>query len=239
MCFMFHDVITSGTKPYNLNKIPSLFFLIFILSSCQIATAQTKERPWAFGFGWNIVDFYPNGEGVYPLENDAKPFSEELFSEFFNSTDHYNQSLLAIRFSFGRYLFRDIFAEASVAYNNISEYGDQEVDNLDYIGLDASLNYSFRNLIQPRGDGWADPFIGVGAGWTWVEEERTRDMLGTGNIDGTVGFGWWITNKISLIYKVTFKYIAYDHEHKDFTDSHFQHFFGMKYVFNNSRTRCY
>ena len=214
------------------------FFSVFYLTS-QHSQAQTHDYPWAFGVGWNTVDFYPNGEGEYPLSWDPRPFSEELFSEFFNSTDHYNSSLHSIRFSFGRYLFSNISFEVSVAYNQISEYGDMEVDDLDYLAFDGSLNYSFRNLIQPRGDGWADPFIGIGGGYTYVEEERTRDLLGTGNIDGTVGFGVWVTNRISLIYKVTFKYISYEHELKDFTDSHFQHFIGMKYVFSNQRAGCY
>lgn len=221
-----------------MKQITYVLILPIFLFCSHSAAAQDADRPWAFGVGWNMVDFYPNGEGVYPLENDEKPFSKEFLSEFFNSTDHYNNALHAIRFSFGRYLFHNISFEASVAYNEISEYGDLEVDNLDYVAVDGSLNYSFRHLIQPQGDGWADPFIGVGGGYTWVEEQRTGDLLGTGNMDATVGFGVWVSNQISIIYKVTFKYISYEHELKDYTDSHFQHFFGLKYVFARNRAGC-
>ncbi len=44
-----------------------------------------------------------------------------------------------------------------------------QVDDLTYYGVDGEIKYSFRDLIGGPG-GWFDPSIGVGGGYTWVDD---------------------------------------------------------------------
>lgn len=232
-----------------LKKLTTTTFLIVVLFGCSVSYAQTKDYPWSVGVGLNFVDFYPNGEATDPVY-EGSATSDALFSQFFNSTEHYNGSLMSLRLSVGRYLWKGFSLEASLAYNEISEFGTLDVEDYleprpldenggrDYVALDASLNYSFRDLIQPRGDGWADPFVGLGGGITWVEEP-TGDLKGAGNFDASIGLAIWVSRRVSIVYKSTFKYIPYELAHRDFTHSHFQHSLGVKYVFDFKRSTCY
>lgn len=208
----------------------ALFLFSFILS------AQNEELPWAVGLGWNAVDFYPNGEG--PTKNfDEEPFSEELFSEFFNVKEHYNFNPVSLRLSVGKNLGKYYFFEFATAFNRITKYGYEPADNLDYLTVDASVNFSFRELINPRG--WAEPFLGMGAGLIWVEEDRTHDLLGTGSLDLSIGMGVWVTERLSIVLRSTYKKVPFDHERQDFTDSNFQHSLGLKYSFYFGPYKCY
>ena len=49
------------------------------------------------------------------------------------------------------------------------------MDNLSYYGLDGIIKYSFR-------DGKTfDPYVGIGGGYTWVND------IGAGTLNGTLG----------------------------------------------------
>lgn len=232
-----------------MEKLRTIAILSIVFFGCSTSFAQTEDYPWSVGLGFNAVDYYPNGRSSDPVYQGAVT-SSTLFSEFFNATEHYNGSLMALRLSIGRYLWKNFSVETSLAYNEISEFGDLDVVNYlanrpndenggrHYVAFDASLNYSFRNLIQPRGDGWADPFIGLGGGITLVEEP-TGKMRGAGNIDASIGFAVWVSERISLVYKSTYKHFPDYVVHRDFTHSHFQHSLGVKYVFDFKRSSCY
>ncbi|HET8753410.1 MAG TPA: outer membrane beta-barrel protein [Salinimicrobium sp.] len=207
-----------------------------VFLSSFLCTAQNEELPWAIGVGWNAVDFYPNGEGP-TTTFDPEPFSEKLFSGFFNAEDHYNLHPLALRLSVGKNLGKYFFVEFATSFNKIDKYGYLPADNLKYITLDGSVNFSFRELINPMG--WAEPFIGMGAGLIWVEEDRTRDLLGTGSLDLSIGMGIWFTERLSIVLRSNYKNVGYNHERNDFTDSNFQHSLGLKYSFFFGPYKCY
>ena len=69
--------------------------------------------------------------------------------------------------------------------------GDASVDDLSYYAVDGTIKYSFRNLLNGPG-GWADPYLGVGGGYTWVDE------IGAGTLNGTARFNIWLSENIGL-----------------------------------------
>jgi hypothetical protein len=165
------------------------------------ANAQDKNNPWQITIGVNAVDFYPVGE-------DAP--RGEYFDEFFNLTDHYNilpslstisvSKNLSDKFSFG----------VAGSLNKIDKWGDASVPDLSYYGLDGTIKYNFIEGTT------LDPYIGVGGGYTWVDE------IGAGTLNGTVGVNVWFSENIGLTYQATYK-----HAFEDYLDTHFQHTLGL------------
>lgn len=216
--------------------------------------AQDKEYPWYVEVGYNVVDFYPNGEGARSVYG-VKPFGDFIFEGYLNA-NHYNISPKAVRLAVGRYVGENFILEFSGSFNEITSWGDIPVDSLmtypaysllykgkdklEYYGFALSLNYSFRNAIDP--EGWADPFIGLGGGITMVEvwdwnlkttypTDRINDFIGTPNINIRAGLGIWLSSRFSIVFQSAFNYVYYEHDFKNFTDTHFQHSLGIRYHF--------
>lgn len=190
----------------------SLFILSFSMSE-----AQNEDNPWALGAGVNAVDFYPVGE-------DAP--QGDMFSEYFNAKDHWNILPSVSKLSVARYIGSDFSVKLAGSVNKIHHFGDKHVDDLTYYSLDAAVNYSFRNLINGS-DGWFDPYLGVGAGYTWLGD------IGHPTGNGTLGFNFWITNDIGLYVESTYKH-SFSSDHPHYT--HFQHSAGVKFVFGGKDT---
>lgn len=193
--------------------LASLF--IFCFSN---ANAQDENNPWAVGIGINAVDFYPNGDDEGPLGTFG--------NEYFNVDDHWNIMPSVSRISVGKYIGAGFFFEAAGSMNKITKYGDEEVNDLRYVAVDGSFNFSFRNAIKP--EGWFDPMLGIGGGYTWVDspEPTGGRMLGAGTLNGTAGFNFWLHENVAITAQSTYK-----HAFEDSRDSHFQHVAGLKFVF--------
>src|SRR5690606_23405558 len=137
-----------------------LLFAMLLVLGFSNANAQDENNPWAIGFGVNAVDFYPVGE-------DAP--RGEYFDEFFNQEDHWNILPSLSTISVSRYLDKGFSLGVSGSINKISKFGDDDnfYDDASYYGLDGVVKYSFANLI---GSKVIDPYLGVGGGYTWVDE---------------------------------------------------------------------
>ena len=62
----------------------------------------------------------------------------------------------------------------------------ETVDDLSYYGVDGTIKYNFL-------DGTTlEPFLGVGGGYTWVDE------IGAGTVNGTLGLNVWFNENIGL-----------------------------------------
>jgi OmpA-OmpF porin, OOP family len=182
-------------------------FLLASLCILSFSTmqAQDNNNPWAVGLGINAVDFYPTGEDA-PLGG--------YFDEFFNTGDHWNVVPGLSRISLARNIGAGFFFEAAGALNRIDKYGDEGWDDLMYYSVDGTFNYSFRNDANA---GWFDPVLGVGGGYTWIDNE------GFGTLDGTAGFNFWFSDNLAFTVQTIYKH-AFD---DDFS-SHFQHVAGIK-----------
>jgi len=186
--------------------------------------AQTKKKPWVLNVEANAVDVYPVGED----NNPHGPY----FDEFFNLTDHWNISFPKITIS--KYLSDKTTISLSGSYNKIKKWGEfpgtpkVTVDNLTYVGLDGMFNYHFIGLSEYSK---LKPFVGVGAGYTWIEQGlfntfsngiNKDELVGAGTLNGTVGANYWITKNFGLNIQTTYK-----HSFKEYLVKHWQHSFGV------------
>ena len=194
----------------HLNRLLLASLCILSFSTMQ---AQDDNNPWAIGIGINAVDFYPTGEDA-PLGG--------YFDEFFNTGDHWNILPGLSRLAVARNIGAGFYFEGAGSVNQISKFGDEGRDELMYYGLDGTFNYSFRDDANA---GWLDPVIGVGGGYTWLDEE------GFATLDGTAGLNFWFSDNFALSVQTIYK-----HSFDDNMSSHFQHVAGIKLAFGGKDT---
>lgn len=202
----------------HLSKIALALLLVFGFTSVQ---AQDADNPWAIGIGTNAVDFYPTGEDA-PLGG--------MFDEYFNTGDHWNILPAISKLSVSRYIGAGFVGELSGTINQIDKYGDRSVNDLSYYAADLSLDYSLRALLN---DGWLDPVIGIGGGYTWIGDQEGEDIsnLDAASLNGKVGLNFWFSDNIALSLESKYKNF-FDVE----TATHFQHSAGIKFVFGGTDT---
>ncbi|SFJ40669.1 OmpA family protein [Olleya namhaensis] len=198
-----------------------IFTLTLIFGFCaQLAFAQDTENRWSFETGLSTIDLYPVGE------NSPQG---DYFDEFFNLNDHYN---LGFYVGATRNFTSNLSLTAKGTIGKISKWGDLGqadesvlVDNLKYYGLDGMLNYSF-------GQGKLQPFVGIGGGYTWIEEglyntstaDATNSLIGAGTANGSVGVKYWVSERFGLKLQTTYK-----HSFEDYLPKHWDHNFGIVY----------
>jgi len=192
-----------------MKNLSRLFFAMLLLVSFN-AKAQDSDNPWAIGIGINAVDFYPTGEDA-PLGG--------YFDQFFNYGDHYNilPSLSTVTVS--RYLSDGFSLGVTGSLNKIENFGDSKVDDLTYYGIDGTIKYNFLKSTT------FDPYLGVGGGYTWVDE------IGAGTLNGTVGFNIWFSENVGLNLQTSYK-----HSFEDYLSTHFQHSAGLVIKFGGKDT---
>ena len=174
------------------------------------AKAQDSNNPWAIGIGVNAVDFYPTGEDA-PLG--------DYFDKFFNVGDHYNVLPSLSTISVSRYLSDGFTFSATGSINKIENFGDADVDDLSYYGLDGTIKYNFLKSTT------FDPYLGVGGGYTWVDD------IGAGTLNGTLGFNVWFSENVGLNIQTSYK-----HAFEDYLATHFQHSAGLVIKFGGKDT---
>ena len=207
-----------------MKNLSRLLFVAVLLVSFSTTHAQDKNNPWAFTIGSNAVDFYPVGEDTP---------QGDYFDEYFNVEDHWNiyPSLSTVAVS--RYLSDGFTFTATGSVNKIdkfgtnlnpdgSEAGTNTVGDLTYFGIDGRVSYSLMNLINSNK---FDPYLGVGGGYTWLDD------IGAGTLNGTVGLKFWITEKLGLDIQSTYK-----HAFEDYLPKHFQHSVGLSFKFGGTDT---
>ncbi|MFD1017082.1 OmpA family protein [Winogradskyella rapida] len=196
-----------------MKNLSRLFFVAVLIASFSTSNAQDKNNPWAIGFGANAVDAYPVGE-------DAPQGG--YFDEYFNVKEHWNVLPSISTLSVSRYLSDGFTFTAKGSLNRIDKFGDDSVDDLTYYGVDGNLTYSFMNIINSK---VIDPYLGVGGGYTWLDE------IGAGTANGTVGFKFWFTENLGLDINSTYK-----HSFEDYLPKHFQHSVGITFKFGGTDT---
>jgi outer membrane protein OmpA-like peptidoglycan-associated protein len=177
------------------------------------ANAQDENNPWQITIGVNAVDFYPTGEDA-PLG--------AIFDEYFNLSDHWNILPSLSTISVSKYLGDSFSFGVAGSLNKIDKWGDASVGDLSYYGLDGTIKYSLGELLNSK---TVEPYLGVGGGYTWVDE------VGAGTVNGTLGFNFWFNENIGLTLQTSYK-----HAFEDYLSTHFQHTAGLSIKFGGTDT---
>ena len=201
----------------HLNSI----FVAALLLIVGVASAQDKNNPWAIGVEFNAVDTYPVGEsdkGRLPAATKGP-----LFDEFFNVNDHWNIVPSLSRVTVGRYIGSGLTFTAAGAINSIEKVGDARIEGVSYYSVDGEIKYSFREVLN---SGWFDPVIGIGGGYTWVDD------IGFGTANGLFGIRWWVGERWAINTQATYKHAFED----GYGIIHWQHSAGVMFTFGGTDT---
>ncbi|WP_308993969.1 OmpA family protein [Mariniflexile litorale] len=193
-----------------MKNLSRLLFAMLLILGYSNANAQDKNNPWQITIGANAVDFYPTGEDA-PLG--------EIFDEYFNVTDHWNILPSLSTISVSKYVGDGFSFGVAGSLNKIENFGDASVSDLSYYGVDGTIKYNFLE------EKTLDPFVGVGGGYTWVDE------IGAGTVNGTVGLNIWFSENIGLTLQSSYK-----HAFEDYLNTHFQHTAGISIKFGGTDT---
>ena len=196
-----------------MKNLSRLFFATLLLLSFSNANAQDENNPWAITIGVNAVDFYPVVETAT---------LGDYFDEYFNLSDHYNFLPSLSSISVSKYLGDGFSFMAAGTINEIDKVGDSSADDLSYYGIDGTIKYSFAKLINSK---VVEPYLGVGGGYTWVDE------IGAGTLNGTAGLTFWFSENIGITAQSSYK-----HAFEDYLAKHFQHTVGLAIKFGGKDT---
>jgi len=159
---------------------------LLLVTGFSNVNAQDENNPWAVGFGVNAVDFYPtNISGMLSPQG----YDTSWWDEFANAGDHWNIVPAISKLSVGRYISKGFSFEAVGSFNQISKYGDTEVNDLAFWGIDGVVKWSFSSIADL---GWWEPYLLVGGGYTWMDD------LDTAAINGGVGMNFWFNDIVGL-----------------------------------------
>ena len=206
-----------------MKHLNSFLVAALLILGVGVANAQDENNPWAIEVGFNAVDTYPvgiNDDGRLPTASKG-----DLFDEYFNVNDHWNiiPSVSTVRI--GRYIGSGFTFTAGGSLNKISRIGDLSADDLSYYAADGEIKYSFRDIIAGPG-GWFDPSLGIGGGYTWVDD------IGFGTANALAAVRIWLGENWGLNFQSTYKHAFED----DYGIKHFQHSAGVVFKFGGKDT---
>lgn len=212
----------------HLNRFLAAALLILTVS---VANAQDENNPWAVEVATNAVDLFPvgtdvDGRGIHTAPGTNPAASQgEIFQEYFNVNDHWNIVPTVSKVGIYRYIGDGFTFGAVGTLNKITEIGDLRADDLSYFGADGEIKYSFRDLIGGPG-GWFDPSLGVGGGYTWIDD------IGFGTANGIASVKFWIGENWAINLQSTYKHSF----EEDYGVRHFQHSAGVVLKFGGKDT---
>lgn len=195
----------------NLSRLMLALLLVLGFSN---ANAQDNNNPWQLSFGVNAVDFFPTGEDA-PLGN--------YFNQFFNVNDHYNILPSISTVTVSKYLSDGFSVGVNGSINRIEKFGNATVDDLRYISFEGIIKYSFSELLKYEK---IEPYLGVGGGYTFLEEN------GAGTFNGSVGINYWFNDNWGFFVQSTYKH-GFDN---DIIAKHFMHSVGITLQFGGKDT---
>ncbi len=220
-----------------MKNLSRLLFTMLLVTSMGNVMAQDQNNPWAINFGINAVDVFPVGE-------DAPQGG--YFEEFFNAEDHWSILPSLSTISVSKYVGNNFSVQAGGSINQINKWGQTEdnvtdpsirVDDLAYYALDANVRYHFGDII---GTSKLDPTIGLGGGYTWIEEgpfntsslrAGSNNLVGAGTLNASLGLTYWLTDNFGFYIESKYK-----HSFEDYLTKHFQHSAGVSVRFGGTDT---
>ena len=196
-----------------MKHLKKVLFVLVLFAAFSM-NAQDENNPWSIDFGANAVDFYPTNQSGMG----------NWFDEFVNVTDHYNVIPTISRVRIGRYIGDGFSLGLAGSLNKIENVGDSPANDLSYVGADMDIRYDLNNLF---GDSkWLDPYLSVGGGYTWIEQD------GSGTFNGGAGINFWFNDFIGINLQSVYKH-SFDEARQL---PHFQHAAGIAVKFGGKDT---
>ena len=218
----------------HLNKLFVAVMMVMGLSS----HAQDSNNPWAISFGANAVDTKTSAGG-------GNNWLDRHFSQPFAVKDNWNILPSVSYLSVSKYVGDNFSFGLAGSVNKIEKYvrfaptapGHDSrgyvVSNpgdLMYYGIDATIKYSFMNLINSK---VIDPSLSVGGGYTFFGDSSY------GTLNPGAGLTFWFTENVGLELATKYKKSFGDREDAagvPDAPSHFQHSAGIVFKFGGKDT---
>jgi len=164
----------------------SVLFTIFCFLLVNNIYGQDSENKWQFSFGVNAVDL--------DADSSTKP------AEFFDVQNNWNVSKSPVSIvSLSKYIGNNISFGLSGSFNTISKYtSSQPSENAtnEFLAIDAMFKYDLSDVFTV---GKLEPFVGIGPGYTWFEDQKYL----TGNL--SLGMDYWFSEVFGLTFMADFK----------------------------------
>ncbi|PTS89850.1 cell envelope biogenesis protein OmpA, partial [Flavobacterium sp. HMWF030] len=219
----------------HLNKLLVAVMMVMGLSS----HAQDSNNPWAISFGVNAVD-------TRTSSGAGSGFFDQHFSQPFAAKDNWNILPSLSYIGVSRYVGSGFSVGLQGSVNKIDKYvtfnptaaGHDSRGNvvtnpgdLMYYGIDATIKYSFQELIKSK---VIDPSLSVGGGYTFFGDSSY------GTVNPGAGVTFWFTDAIGLELATRYKWsVSGDREDAagvPDAPSHFQHTAGLVFKFGGKDT---
>ena len=218
----------------HLNKILLAVMMVMGIS----AHAQDSNNPWAISFGVNAVDTKTSADG-------GKNWADKHFSQAFAVKDNWNILPSVSYLSVSKYVGDNFSFGLSGSVNKIDKYvkfapTDPSRDSRGYVvsnpgdlmyyGIDATIKYSFMNMIKSK---VIDPSLSVGGGYTFFGDSSF------GTLNPGAGLTLWFTENVGFELATKYKKSFGDREDASGTPDapgHFQHTAGIIFKFGGKDT---
>jgi OOP family OmpA-OmpF porin len=218
----------------HLNKILVAVMMVMGLSS----HAQDSNNPWAISFGVNAVDTRTSADGGHN-------WLDRHFSQPFAVKDNWNILPSVSYLSVSRFVGDNFSFGLSGSVNKINKFvkfapGTMGSDSRGYVvsnpgdlmyyGVDATIKYSFMNLISSK---VIDPSLSIGGGYTFFGDSSY------GTLNPGAGLTLWFTDNVGLELATRYKKSFGDRVDASGTPdapSHFQHSAGLIFKFGGKDT---
>ncbi|MFI0427776.1 MAG: OmpA family protein [Flavobacterium sp.] len=209
----------------HLNKL----FAAALLFAGLTSQAQDSNNPWAVSFGVNGVDTKVSAVG-----NDSPKWIQLA-----NAKTNWNILPSVSYVNVSRYVGDGFSFGLAGSVNKIDKWvsrvpGTESTDlvsnpgDLSYYGIDATVKYSFMELLKSK---WLDPSAHIGGGYTFFGDASA------GTVNGGLGLTFWLTEGVGLQFQSTYKH-SFDDTRVVNADvpTHIQHFAGLTFKFGGKDT---
>lgn len=180
----------------HLNKLLVAVTMVMGLSS----QAQDSNNKWAIGFGVNAID-YRSSAGNDFMSHFDQPFMVSDNWNILPSVSYINVSkyvgsgfIVGITGSINK-IDKFVVAVPGLTPDK-NDYAAVNPGDLMYYGIDATVTYSFMELIKSKV--W-EPTLSVGGGYTFLGDESY------GTVNPGIGLNIWFTENVGLSLLGTYK----------------------------------
>nr|WP_315254391.1 OmpA family protein [uncultured Flavobacterium sp.] len=181
----------------HLNKLLVAVTMVMGLN----AQAQDSNNKWAVAFGVNAVDYRSSAGDGFPSQFD-QPFKVSDNWNILPSVSYINVSryvgsgfIVGVTGSINQ-IDKFVVPVAGKTWNGPNDYLAVNPGDLMYYGIDATVTYSFMELIKSK---VLEPTLSVGGGYTFLGDESY------GTVNPGVGLNIWFTENVGLSLLGTYK----------------------------------